>query len=96
MRFTGCEGDKIYSQPGNNPVYCNAHMGAREVRMHCRLKKDAKSLLRDAFSTLSLSARCHDRILKVARTIADLAGSEMIEEPHIAEALQYRIIDKKY
>jgi magnesium chelatase family protein len=92
-RFEGSESKKGYQQSGNCSVYCNAHMGAREVRLHCKLKKAAEALLRNAFNQLSLSARSHDRILKVSRTIADLADSGAIKEEHIAEALQYRIFD---
>jgi len=76
-------------------VTCNAGMGPREVRLHCKLTKDAKALLKDAFIRLNLSARSYDRILKVSRTIADLIGCELIEESHVAEALQYRSMDNK-
>jgi magnesium chelatase family protein len=74
-------------------VTCNAGMGPREVRLYCKLTKDAKSLMKDAFGRMNLSARSYDRILKVSRTIADLAGCELIAESHVAEALQYRSMD---
>jgi len=76
-------------------VTCNAGMGPREVRLYCKLHKNAKALIKDAFGRLNLSARSYDRILKVSRTIADLAGSDLIEEGHVAEALQYRSMDNK-
>lgn len=75
---------------------CNARMGSKEVRRHCKLSKAARDLLQEAFKRLSLSARSYDRILKVARTVADLEGSEHIEELHVAEAIQYRTLDRRY
>lgn len=68
----------------------NAQMEARHLRRFCRLSKGAQALLRQAYTRLNLSLRGHDRLLKVARTIADLEGSEIIQESHIAEAAQYR------
>ncbi len=79
-----------------NAAGCNARMNGREVRKHCRLTREAKGLFQQAFRALELSARAHSRILKVARTIADLEGAEMIEAQHIAEAVQYRSLDRKY
>ncbi|HBT47964.1 MAG TPA: magnesium chelatase [Peptococcaceae bacterium] len=69
---------------------CNAEMSGQQAREHCRLSRAAKLLLRSAFNKLALSLRGHDRVLKVARTIADLEGAEVVEEHHLAEALQYR------
>ncbi|MCR5577236.1 MAG: YifB family Mg chelatase-like AAA ATPase [Oscillospiraceae bacterium] len=69
---------------------CNARMGAKELRSFCALDEESEALLRAAFDTMNLSARSHDRILRVARTIADLEGAERIESAHIAEAIQYR------
>jgi magnesium chelatase family protein len=71
-------------------LYCNAHMGHKEIKACCRLSAAAERLLEKAFDGLSLSARSHDRIIKVARTIADLAGAEVIEGAHLAEAVQLR------
>ena len=76
-------------------LFCNAHMDSRHVRDYCRpLPRDAAELLRAALERLGLSARAHDRILKVARTIADLAGADGIEALHVAEAVQYRGLDR--
>ncbi len=77
----------------NSPNQCNASMKPREVRKHCRLDAAAASLLERAIDSLALSGRSYERILKVARTIADLAGEESIAVEHIAEATQYRMSD---
>lgn len=74
----------------------NAAMHPKEVRAACRLGDGASALLRAAMEDLHLSARAFDRILKVARTIADLAGAEDIGEEHVAEAVQYRALDRQY
>lgn len=72
----------------------NATMSARDVCTYCKLDASSQDLLQDAFEKLRLSARAHDRILKVARTI-DLERKEMIQVQHIAEAIQYRTLDRK-
>lgn len=72
----------------------NARMNHKQIRQHCRLPDAAQNLLDAAIDKLGLSARAHDRILKVARTIADLAGSEQIVAPHISEAIGYRTLDR--
>jgi len=69
---------------------CNADMGPAEVREHCVVDGAGKSLLRAAMQQLQMSARAYHRILKLARTIADLAWNQHIEAPHVAEAIQYR------
>ena len=69
---------------------CNADMGTSEVREFCQLDPTGKRLMRSAMSQLGLSARAFHRVLKVSRTIADLAGEESIVPAHLAEALQYR------
>jgi magnesium chelatase family protein len=69
---------------------CNADMGPAEVRKYCDVEPAAQPLLRAASQRLQLSARAFHRVLKLARTIADLAGAETIAAPHLAEALQYR------
>ena len=74
----------------------NADMGAGEIGKYCVLGDREKQFMAQMFESLQLSARGYHKILKVARTIADLAGSEQIEEPHLAEAICYRQLDKKY
>ena len=80
----------------NSKVYSNSKMGEREFKEHCSLNKECTDLLEIAFKKLNLTARAYNRILKVARTIADLEGSEKIEREHLLEAIQYRSLDKKY
>lgn len=72
---------------------CNARMGPEDMRQYCQLDNESVEMLRKAFDVFGLTARSYDRILKVARTIADLAGSERITSDHIAEAIQYRTVD---
>jgi magnesium chelatase family protein len=76
-------------------ITCNARMATRELKQHCELSEATKDLLKFAMSDLNLSARAYDRILKVARTIADLAGAENIAGEHISEAIQYRSLDRQ-
>ena len=77
-------------------VHTNAMMNARMLREFCPLDQAARELLERAMVRLDLSARAYDRILKVARTCADLAGSEDIQKPHIAQAISFRSLDRKY
>ena len=70
-------------------------MSARDLRRHCRLSESAESVLRQAVTRLSLSARAYHRVLKIARTIADLAGAADITTAHVSEAIQYRSLDRK-
>ncbi|MBQ3077373.1 MAG: YifB family Mg chelatase-like AAA ATPase [Clostridia bacterium] len=77
-------------------IVSNSGMGHRQVTEYCRLSPEADRFMREAFSSMNLSARSHDRLCKVARTIADLAGSEEIAPEHLAEAVQYRALDRKY
>jgi magnesium chelatase family protein len=75
--------------------FCNAHMNARQIKKFCAPKDDVKTLLRAAINQFNLSARAYDRILKLSRTIADLEGVEDISLSHVAEAVQYRSLDRK-
>jgi magnesium chelatase family protein len=75
-------------------VHSNSQMGPRLLRTHCALAPEGHALLASVIDRLGMSARAHDRILRVARTIADLAGSEAIQTPHLAEAIQYRALDR--
>ncbi|MGC2583732.1 MAG: YifB family Mg chelatase-like AAA ATPase, partial [Acidobacteriaceae bacterium] len=77
-------------------IFSNAQMGTRQIRAHCELSPDAEKLLERAMLQQGLTARAHDRILKVARTIADLEAAEHLAVPHIAEAIQYRTLDRSY
>ncbi len=77
-------------------VYANAQMSTQQIRTFCELSTDAERLLERAMQQQGLSARAHDRILKVARTIADLEGAPDIAVKHIAEAIQYRTLDRSY
>lgn len=78
---------------GENGSLCNARIGSRELRDYCRLSPECDGLMRAAFDSMGLSARSYDRILRVARTIADLAGEREIDPSHLAEAIQYRSFD---
>lgn len=78
----------------NSPIFDNGSMSKRDIKRYCQLDAQGQKLLKTAFDRLGLSARGHDRILKVARTIADLDHSEHITATHLAEAIQYRALDK--
>ncbi len=77
----------------DSPTLCNARMGPKEMERWCALSDEGEALMRDAFASLGLTARSYDRILRVARTIADLDGAEEIGPLHLAEAVQYRTYD---
>jgi magnesium chelatase family protein len=76
-------------------IRCNAQMGPRDLKQHCALSANSVAMLRLAMGELKLSARAYDRILRVARTIADLAERENIQEEDVGEAIQYRSLDRQ-
>jgi magnesium chelatase family protein len=89
-RFSGENGEQATHLPAALNVICNADMRVGEIRQYCRLDEASQSLMRSAMAQMQLSARAYHRVLKLARTIADLAGDEEIQSVHLAEALQYR------
>ena len=88
-RFTNPE-SRLSNNGSSTDIVCNADMRVGEIRQYCKLQAEGQSLMRAAMTQLNLSARAYHRILKLARTIADLARSEEIQSVHLAEALQYR------
>ena len=80
---------------GSAGIYCNAQMSSQQLREYCQLSQVGANLLKAAMEKLNLSARAYDRILKVSRTIADLAASDDIRPEHVAEAIQYRSLDRE-
>jgi len=79
-----------------NAIFANAQMNHRQIKEFCPLDSESKSLLKKAIEELNLSARAYDKILKIARTIADLEETERIRPHHIAEAIQYRSLDRNW
>ena len=75
---------------------CNGEMSSRQLRRWCELDPSSRRLIEQAIARLGLSARAYDRVLKVARTIADLAGTEHLDSAHVAEAVHYRALDRGY
>jgi magnesium chelatase family protein len=80
---------------GHSGIYCNAQMNSKQLKEVCALNATGQTLLKTAMNKLNLSARAYDRILKVSRTIADLAASENILPEHVAEAITYRNLDRE-
>jgi magnesium chelatase family protein len=75
-------------------IFCNAQMSSRHIRAHCRIDEACRRLLEAAIDKFGLSARAFNRVLKIARTIADLGGAPEIGAGHISEAIQYRSLDR--
>jgi magnesium chelatase family protein len=92
MAARRCQQARFKEKP---KITCNARMGTRELKQHCRLDDSTMELLKFAMADLNLSARAYDRILKVARTIADLAEAEAIASEHVSEAIQFRSLDRQ-
>src|SRR5690606_14994826 len=86
--------NRFRADPKAEGVHCNAQMPSPLARKHCALDAAGQGLMKQALARLGLSARAYDRILKVARTVADLAGAEAIAPEHLAEAIQYRSLDR--
>jgi magnesium chelatase family protein len=84
--------ERFANRPG---VYANAHMAPRDIRAHCRVSESADALLKTAITRLGLSARAYHRILKIARTVADLDHAAALEPKHVSEAIQYRSLDRR-
>lgn len=80
----------------DSKIYCNAQMTTRHIRKYCELDMDSNKLIEMTIDKLGLPARAYSRIIKVSRTIADLDGSDSIKPSHVAEAIQYRSLDRKF
>ena len=80
----------------NSKTRCNAEMSTREIRQHCQVTDAGMNLLRNSIQEMGLSARAHDKVLRVARTIADLDGSAEILPEHVSEAENYRMLDRQF
>ncbi len=80
----------------NIGIMTNSELSGKNILKYCRVNKESEAMLKNAFEVLGLSARAYNKILKVARTIADLEEKENIETNHVAEAIQYRKLDRKY
>jgi magnesium chelatase family protein len=93
-RANQARGIQLARYEGKKKIYCNAHLGSKDIRKHCLIDDESQSLLKTAIERFGLSARAYDKVLKVARTIADLEGIENIKTQHVAEAIQYRSLDK--
>jgi magnesium chelatase family protein len=87
---------RLNTNGNSGGAYSNSAMTPAQIRKHCTLDTECETLLEKAMQRQGLSARAHDRILKVARTIADLSGSENIGPNHLSEAINYRSLDRNY
>lgn len=92
MRARHIQQKRYRDQPG---IHCNANMRSKMLHRVCRMETEAEAILRASMADMNFSARAYDRILKVSRTIADLAGAETIRPQHISEAIQYRALDRQ-
>ena len=84
------------SDSQGTPTRSNAHMPPRQIREVCKLDKACLALLKSSVQEMGLSARAHDKILRVARTIADLEGAEAVAHDHLSEAVNFRLLDRKF
>ena len=80
---------------GKSKIFTNSQMNSRQVRQYCPLDGTGTAMLKQSVYEMGLSARAHDKVLKIARTIADIEGSENIQPTHLGEAIQYRRLDRK-
>jgi magnesium chelatase family protein len=96
QRVIGARERQLQRFHAEKKTYANAQMMPKMIRKHCAISVEGEKLLENAITRLGLSARAHDRILKVARTIADLDASENIDPHHLSEAIQYRTLDRSY
>lgn len=80
----------------NEKIFSNSELQGRSINKYCKIDKEGEKMLKNAFDKLGFSARAYNKILKVARTIADLDKSENITQIHLLEAIQYRSMDRKY
>ena len=80
----------------NDNIFFNAQMDAKRINKYCMIDSEEKAFMKSVYNSLKLSARAHSRILKMGRTIADLAGEREIKIEHLAEAVNYRSLDRKY
>nr|WP_274517676.1 hypothetical protein [Paenibacillus alvei] len=77
-------------------IQFNSELSGSYLKKFCSMSDNARRMLQQAYDQLGMSARAHDRLLKMSRTIADIEGSEVIEVPHVAEAIQYRTLDRRH
>ncbi|HYA48281.1 MAG TPA: ATP-dependent protease, partial [Burkholderiales bacterium] len=92
-RVTAARGRQLVRFKGRR-IYANAQMAPRDIKRHCAVPAEAEKLLETAVTRLGFSARAYDRVLRVARTIADLEGTDGITTTHVSEAIQYRMMDR--